>query len=102
MAGNFKNGQRQNGGRKGMYQELHRTALFNKSWDFLHTEFEETKDKKYKMEIVKMLMPAMIKTIPQENINKNENTDVVNFGKDEKELLKGVIEIFKSKLRKNE
>jgi len=92
-------GARKNAGRKIQGIEEHRTALFGKAWKFLNEEFENG-DKRIKRDIIKLIMSAMARTIPQENINKNET--VVSFSETEQELLKDVIEIFRNKLKQNE
>jgi hypothetical protein len=94
--------QQYNGGRKPQYIEQFRTAIINKSWQFLDETFDQETDKGKKLELVKILMPVLAKTVPQVNINENENKTEISLDDSTKEVLAEILGVFKNKLRDND
>ena len=60
---------------------------------------EKKKNKKGRLALIKLLMPAMIKTIPQTNFNDNKNETVVILGEEEKKIIQELSQAFIEKLK---
>jgi len=89
-------------GRKSAYEEKHRTAVINNCWEFLDNCFKqakERKDEKRQMELARILLPAVIKTIPQENINKNTNETVISISDEDRKVVQEFLKGFSKNLK---
>ena len=94
-----KKGNTTGAGRKPDYVEKHRTALINGAWEFLLNEFKTTEDKKEKMDIVKMILPSMAKTIPQETKNESVTKTEFSLAEVDRKLVENIIGTYVTKLR---